>query len=97
MQTFSDIQAILLKEKPFLKEKYNITAIGVFGSFARGEQHKKSDVDILVEFSKTPGFFEFIEIENYLRRKLKRKVDLVTKDAIKPILEPYIFKDMVYL
>lgn len=96
MQTFSDIQAILLKEKPFLKEKYHITTIGVFGSFARGEQHKKSDVDILVEFSKTPGL-EFFEIEEYLRKKLKRKVDLVTREAIKPVLEPYIFKDLVYL
>ncbi len=68
----------------------------MFGSFARGEQHKKSDVDILVEFSETPGL-EFFEIGEYLRKKLKRRVELVTRESIKPILEPYIFKDLVYL
>ncbi|AKB29055.1 nucleotidyltransferase [Methanosarcina siciliae T4/M] len=51
---------------PELKEKYHISYLGVFGSYIRGEQKPGSDLDILVELSRTPTIFEFVNLENYL-------------------------------
>lgn len=82
---------------PVLKEKYHVKKIGIFGSYARGEQKKGSDVDILVEFKEPIGFFEFIRLENFLSRKLNKKVDLVTKKAIKPATKKGIMKDVKYV
>jgi len=79
MKTFEDIKKILEQQKEFLKNKYKIKEIGIFGSFVRGEATEDSDVDILVEFEEVPSLFKFIEIENYLSNILGIKVDLVEK------------------
>ncbi|MEW6380673.1 MAG: nucleotidyltransferase family protein [bacterium] len=71
--------------------------IGIFGSYARGEQKKRSDVDILVEFDEVPDLFKFIELERYLEKLLKVKVDLVRKKAIWPELKDLILKEVVYV
>ena len=65
---------------PELKEKYHVSYLGIFGSYIRGEQKPGSDLDILVEFSKTPTIFKFVNLENYLSEALGIKVDLVMKD-----------------
>ena len=62
---------------------YNPEMIGIFGSFARNENTKKSDIDILVRFRKAISLFQLIYIENNLSDKLGIKVDLVTEGAIK--------------
>ncbi|MCU4138902.1 MAG: putative nucleotidyltransferase MJ0435 [Thermodesulfobacteria bacterium] len=79
MKTFEDIKKILEQQKEFLKNKYKIKEIGIFGSFVRGDITEDSDVDILVEFEEVPSLFKFIEIENYLSNILGIKVDLVEK------------------
>jgi predicted nucleotidyltransferase len=68
----------------------------LFGSYVRGEQKKKSDVDILVEFEEPLGYFRFIELEEYLSLKIRAKVDLVTPDALKPLIKPNIMGEAVY-
>jgi hypothetical protein len=84
-------------ELPILKSKYNVNKIGVFGSFARGDYKKGSDIDILVEFKEPIGFFEFIQLENYLSKKLRKKVDLITKRALKTIIKNDILKEVIYV
>lgn len=69
---------------PELEEEYNVTYMGIFGSYVRGEQESGSDLDILVEFSRPPTIFKFVHLENYLSDSLGVKVDLVMKDALKP-------------
>ena len=96
MKTKSEILDSLKKELPHLKEKFNVKSIGLFGSYIRGKQSKKSDIDILVEFKESIGLFGFVELENYLSGKFGKKVDLVTSDAIKPIIKPSIMKEAVY-
>ncbi|GGK36686.1 nucleotidyltransferase [Caldalkalibacillus thermarum] len=81
--------------KPILQEKYNVRKIGVFGSFARGEQTGKSDIDILVEFSKPIGL-DFVELKNFLEKTLGKKVDLVTVNALKPQLKEVILSEVIY-
>lgn len=96
MKSKDDILKVLKKELPSLKEKFKVKSIGLFGSYARGEQTKTSDIDMLVEFDAPVGFFKFIELEDYLSEKLGVKVDLVTPDALKPLIKPHIIEEAVY-
>jgi hypothetical protein len=95
-----DVVAILKKEAPFLAEKYGVKRIGLFGSFAREEQSRKSDVDIVVEFGRPIGL-KFVELADYLEGLLGRKVDLLTPDGIKGIriksVEREIRRSIVYV
>ncbi len=95
-ETKQEIVSILKERKEELKEKYKVKRIGVFGSFSRGEERKDSDIDILVEFTEPVGFFLFIDLENYLSNLLGKKVDLATKNALKPIVKEKIITDTIY-
>lgn len=91
-----EIIDILREHEEELKKRFAVKRIGVFGSFARGEQKKRSDVDVLVEFSKTPDFFQFIRLEMHLEKLFGRKVDLVTKKALKPYIKDRILAETRY-
>ena len=69
--------------------------ISVFGSYARGEPNKKSDIDIIVEFSERKSLFDIIGIEQELSEAIGIKVDLLTEKAISPYLIDRIKKEMV--
>lgn len=97
MAKVENIKRILMKKKPFLVKKYKIKDIGIFGSYVRGEETKRSDVDLLIEFRESPGFLEFIEIENFLTDTLGIKVDLVMKSALKPRIGQHILNEVEYL
>jgi len=95
MKTKKEIEVILKKYKPILREKFKVEKIGIFGSYARGEESKHSDIDILVEFSSPIGW-EFIDLKEFLEEILGRNVDLVTIQALKPQLKDIILKEVVY-
>ncbi|WP_406656195.1 nucleotidyltransferase family protein [Methanolobus sp. ZRKC2] len=79
---------------PELKEEYNVSYIGLFGSYVRGENSPESDLDVLVEFSSAPTLFRFVNLENYLSDKLEVKVDLVMKNSLKPNIGKYILREV---
>lgn len=79
------------------RKEYYIKNVGIFGSVARGKAKRKSDIDILVEFTQPIGFFKFIELEQNLKKILKYPVDLVSKEALKPILKDAILKEVIYV
>jgi predicted nucleotidyltransferase len=89
------IEDILKEQKQYLSEHYYVEKIGLFGSFARSDQRDDSDVDLLVEFNKPVGF-EFIRLKFYLESILGRKVDLVTEDALKPMIKDQILNEVQY-
>jgi uncharacterized protein len=95
--SLEDITETLRRHKSRLHKEHRINEIGVFGSFVRGEQKEKSDIDVLVEFEEVPGLIEFIQIEDGLCRLLKKKVDLVRKGAIRPEIKDHILSEVVYL
>jgi len=95
MKTKKEIKYILKKNKPFLKKKFKVDEIGIFGSFARGDESKGSDVDILVRFSDSIGW-EFIDLKEYLEQILGLEVDLVTIKSLKPQLKDIILSEVVY-
>ena len=93
----NEIRERLCEAKKYLSDKYALSRLGVFGSYARGEETPESDIDILVEFSSTPDLFEFFEIEEYLEGLLRRKIDLVREKAIKTRIRDRVAKEVVYL
>lgn len=97
MKTLKQIQKILASSKPELRKKYKVSELGIFGSYARGEQKKKSDVDVLVEFDDAPDLIKFIELERKIQKLIGRKVDLVRKKAIRSELKNRILKELITL
>ena len=74
-----------------------VKSLAVFGSVARGEATRNSDVDILIEFSGPVTFDRFMDTKFYLEDLLGRRVDLVMPQAIKPRLKSHIQRDLVYV
>lgn len=97
MNKLNQIKEIIKERKKELEEKFKVKEIGIFGSYVKGGERKRSDVDILVEFKEPIGLFEFMELEEYLAKLLGLKVDLVSKKALKPIIGQYILKEVVYI
>lgn len=95
--TLQHIQQKLEKQKSHLLREYNVQRIGVFGSFARGDQTPTSDIDILVELSESIGLFRFVGLEHRLEELLGRDVDLVTPRALKPTIKDAVLRQVVYV
>ena len=87
---FNKIKTQIIK----ILKKNGIKKASIFGSYARGEQKKGSDVDILIQPKKNMGF-AFFGLEAELEEKLGKKVDLITYKSIHPYLKEYILRDEV--
>jgi predicted nucleotidyltransferase len=87
--------AILKKELPELAARYRVKSLGVFGSYVNKHATRRSDLDILVEFDKTPNLFEFMDLEEHLERVLKVKVDLVSRQALRGEIGKRILDEVV--
>ena len=77
-------------------DAFGVRSLSLFGSVARGEERPGSDIDILVEFERVGGLFEFVRLKNYLEKTLGQPVDLVTPDALKPQLREKILRESVH-
>ncbi len=89
------IKRILQKNMPELRERYSVKSLGVFGSYVRGEQKQRSDLDILVEFDQTPTLLEFVHLKRHLSELVGIPVDLVLKKTLKPHIGQYILAELV--
>jgi hypothetical protein len=96
MLTKNDIIEKLRELKPVLANEFNVKEIGLFGSYSDNEQNKESDIDILVEFYKPIGW-KFFSLEKYLEDVFNKKVDLVTKKALKKQLRERILNQTLFL
>jgi Predicted nucleotidyltransferases len=93
-----DIKAILQERKKYLAEKFGVMEIAIFGSYARGEQKKDSDVDLIVDFKKGWKTFDnYMNLKFYLEELFGKKVDLVIKSAINPRIKPFIIEEAIYV
>ena len=96
MYNKEEILQILKAKKAELKNRYPISELGLFGSYARGGYNDKSDIDILVDFNASIGI-EFISLAHELEDTFKIKVDLVSRSGIKPKYLPYVEKNLIYV
>jgi uncharacterized protein len=85
----------LRTQLPTLRERYAVRSLALFGSYARGTPHARSDLDLLVEFDRVPSLLKFIELEQLLTDLLGVKVDLVMKGALKPAIGRRILAELV--
>lgn len=89
----------ITREKPYLAQKYNVTELGLFGSFVRGEEKETSDIDILVNFDENnpPSLYEVLGMQDHLEDVLGKKVDLVHKKMLKEDLRKNILSEAIYV
>jgi hypothetical protein len=96
MRQSIDIETKLQELKPVLLDKFHVSKIGYFGSYAAGGQTDKSDLDLLVEFSQPIGW-EFFTLEKFLEQEFGLRIDLVTKDALKERIKRPILNQVKYV
>ena len=92
----SEIIEKLQQIKPELRQEYAVKNIGLFGSFVDGTYTNTSDIDILVEFEHPIGW-QFFKLEKHLENIFNRKIDLVTANALKEQIKPYILGQIQYI
>ncbi|HEY9663224.1 MAG TPA: nucleotidyltransferase family protein [Allocoleopsis sp.] len=97
MKTFEEVKQQLLQIKPRLQQFYQVTELGIFGSYARQEQTETSDVDVLIDYVQTPTLFKLVELREDLSEVLGMKVDVVTKNGLKPSIRERVLSEVVYL
>lgn len=85
----------LLKSRKRRLKKFGIHSLSIFGSVARDQTHENSDVDILVDFEKPIGLFEYARLKMYLEEILERPVDLVTPEALRQELREDILREAI--
>ncbi|MCP4108069.1 MAG: nucleotidyltransferase family protein [Desulfobacteraceae bacterium] len=93
MLTKEKITEILREKYPYLNSEYGVKRIGLFGSYAKGEQTEDSDIDIVAEFERPAGL-KFVEFAEYLEKTLGKKTDVLTPEGIKGIITERIAEDI---
>ena len=97
MKDLEEIKQILRQSKPFLKDNYRITEVGIFGSYARGKETESSDVDVIVDYQKPPTLIMLVELKEYLSSLIDMKVDVVTKKGLKPRIKEKVLSEVIYV
>lgn len=92
-----EIIDIIRSSKPDMVARYGVQRLGLFGSYVREQQRKRSDIDILVSFSREIDLFDFVELQEYLEARLHAKVDLVMESALKPAIGRRILAEVEYV
>ncbi len=96
MENLESIKVKLKNKLPYIKEKFGVKKLYIFGSYVRGEQTPESDIDILVEFEKgKKTFMNYMGLKFYLEELFGKKVDLVIKEAVRKELKKYIYSEAI--
>jgi len=95
MKTMNEIKTIIHRQSANLKEKYGLRVVGIFGSYARGEQRSESDIDLLVDILKPISLLELVGAEIYLSEILGVKVELVPKRSVREEARETISREAV--
>ena len=80
-----------------MESHYGVQRLGLFGSYIKDKQRKKSDIDILVKFNRDIDLFDFLDLREYLESQLNAKVDLVMESALKPAIGKRILAEVEYV
>jgi hypothetical protein len=95
MSSLKTIEKTLKRNKPVLMERFKVKSIGVFGSYARSEEDRESDVDLLVELEEPIGW-EIVDLKEFLEDILELRVDIVTTKALRRELNETIMREVVF-
>jgi predicted nucleotidyltransferase len=96
-QQIERIKEMLKSLEELVRKEYKAEIIGLFGSYVRGEQKEKSDIDILVKFQEGATLLDFGGLAVFLKEILGLKVDVVPVDAVREEIKEEIFREAIYL
>lgn len=96
MRDLTSIKNRLKQLKPELQRKYHVNSIGIFGSAVRNDFTPESDIDIIVDFNQPIGI-SFIDLADFLEKEVQSKIDLISKNGIKPQYFSAIENEIVYV
>jgi predicted nucleotidyltransferase len=95
MKDLNEIKGIIKQHRNIIADKYGIAVVGIFGSYVRGEQEKRSDIDLLADILRPISLLEMVGAEIYLSEVLGIKVDLVPKRSVREELRDNILEEAV--
>ena len=98
MKSRDQILAFLKQNKKLFRDRYHIIRIGLFGSYARGDQNVNSDIDLLVEFEdNTQDLYDLkLQLKDLFQKNLGIEIDICREKYIKPRIKKSILKETVY-
>ena len=94
-RSLDEVKGQLQALKPTLKKRFKVESVDIFGSYARGEQTEKSDIDILVTYSEGADLLLVAGLRRYLKRKLHVKVDVVSKNYLNPLIKGQVLNEAI--
>lgn len=94
-KSLDDVKQQLQALKPTLKKRFKVETVDIFGSYARGVQTEKSDIDILVTYSEGADLLLVAGLRRYLRRKMRVKVDVVSKKYLNPLIKDHVLNEAI--
>jgi len=97
MKNIKKIREVIKQHRDILAERYGVAIVGIFGSYVRGEQEERSDIDLLADILRPISLLEMVGAELSLSEVLEIKVDLVPKRSVREELRDSIFEEAVSL
>ena len=95
--TRDEVLDMLRTHKPMLAERFGVTELALFGSFARDDATDGSDIDVLVEFDTAPDWKSYFGAVSYLENLLGRPVDMATISEVRKEIRPFVERDAVHV
>ncbi|MDX1912972.1 MAG: nucleotidyltransferase family protein [Saprospiraceae bacterium] len=95
--SLAEIKERLSNLKPELHERFGVVELGVFGSYVRGEQRRGSDIDILVSFDRSITLFGLYDLQEFLEKKMHRRIDIVLKNGLKEHIGKQILEEVEFI
>jgi len=95
MKSLDEIKLRIQALKPVLKKRFRVETVDVFGSYSRGEQTEKSDLDLLVTYSEPVDLLLVSSMRRYLKRKLRMRVDVVSKEFLNKNIKDRVLEEAV--
>jgi len=98
MKSLEEVKDILARSKGELKERFKVKELGIFGSFVKGRQKKRSDIDVLVVFEEGYKTFDnYMDLKFFLEGVLDAKVDLVLKNTLREEIKEHVLSETIYV
>jgi hypothetical protein len=91
-----DVRSELNDLLPFIKDKYKVKKIGLFGSYSTGNPHEDSDIDLLVEFEEV-SFDNYMGLYFFMKDHFQKEIDLLTPTGMNKRFKPYIMEQVVWI
>lgn len=91
----NQIRLLILERKDEVKEKFKAEVVGIFGSYAHGEENEESDIDVLVRFGEGASLFDLVGLGEYLEDVFEVPVDVVSEGRLRPMIKDEVLKELV--